>query len=68
MPAEAEGRLLEKYMRSIHPEDVPGVKAALERAIETGGGSEADYRIMQGEGSLLKRSAKSGTMVPPTRL
>ncbi len=49
--SEAEGGLLNKYMRSIHPEDVPRVTAALVHSVESGEDYEADYRIMQAAGS-----------------
>jgi PAS domain S-box-containing protein len=53
LPAsDADGGLLEKYIQSIHPEDQPRVKAALRESIESGREYDADYRIMQRDGSV----------------
>ncbi len=53
LPAsDADGGLLEKYVRSIHPEDVQDVLAALERSVQTGELYEADYRIVKPDNSL----------------
>ena len=51
-PSDAEGGPLDNYVRSIHPDDVPKVTAALNHALETGGNYEADYRIVQADGSM----------------
>jgi PAS domain S-box-containing protein len=50
--SEADGGLLETYVQSIHPDDWPKVSAALNRSVETGKDYEADYRIVQADGSL----------------
>jgi PAS domain S-box-containing protein len=47
--AEGEGALLDSYVRSIHPEDLPKVMAALDHSVETGEDYEADYRIMRSD-------------------
>lgn len=51
-PADAEGGLLDRYVRAIHPEDRPRVTAALERSVATGEDYEADYRIVRRGGSV----------------
>lgn len=51
-PSEGEGGLLENYGRSIHPDDLPGVTAALQHSLESGEDYHADYRIMQADGSV----------------
>jgi PAS domain S-box-containing protein len=57
-PSDANGRVLDAYIRSIHPDDLPNVTAALDRAVETGADYEADYRIVQADGSLRWVSAR----------
>ena len=49
---EADGGLLDHYLQSIHPDDLPKVSAALNRSVETGEDYEADYRIVQPDGSV----------------
>jgi PAS domain S-box-containing protein len=49
--AEADGGLLENYARSIHPDDLPGVMAALNNAVEHDEVYEADYRVVQADGA-----------------
>jgi PAS domain S-box-containing protein len=44
-PEEADGGPLESYLNVIHPEDRGRVVAIIGRAIETGEGYEADYRL-----------------------
>jgi PAS domain S-box-containing protein len=51
-PSDAHGGSLDKYIQSIHPEDVRMVTGALEHSIQSGEDYEADYRIMQADGSL----------------
>jgi signal transduction histidine kinase/ActR/RegA family two-component response regulator len=51
-PSEAEGGLLDRYIQSIHPDDWPRVAAALERSVKSGEDYEADYRIVQADGSV----------------
>lgn len=50
--SEAEGGLLGKYIKSIHPDDRPEVVAALKRAVEDDEEYEKDYRILQSDGSV----------------
>ena len=53
LPAsDANGGLLDNYVKAIHPDDVRNVMAALEDAIQTGEDYQADYRIVQADGSL----------------
>ena len=51
-PSAAEGGLLDQYVESIHPEDRPRVIAALDQSLQTGKDYEADYRIVQADGSV----------------
>jgi PAS domain S-box-containing protein len=51
-PTDADGELLDKYIKSIHPDDWPRVQAALELSAKTGAEYEADYRIIQPDGSV----------------
>ena len=51
-PSEASGRTLDSYLRAIHPDDLPRVAAALERSVASGEPYEADYRIVQADGSV----------------
>ena len=51
-PSEADGGMLDRYLQSIHPDDRETIAAALKRAVETGEPYEADYRIVQSDGSL----------------
>jgi PAS domain S-box-containing protein len=50
--ADARGGLLDRYKESIHPDDRDRVTAVLGRAVETGEDYEADYRIVQPDGSV----------------
>jgi PAS domain-containing protein len=43
---------LDKYIQSIHPDDWPKVSMALNRSVESGDDYEADYRIVQPDGSV----------------
>jgi PAS domain S-box-containing protein len=62
LPAsEAAGGELDKYVKSIHPDDVQPVRAALERSIGSGEDYAADYRIMQPDGSVRWVSARGRT-------
>jgi len=51
-PLEANGGLLDLYMASIHPDDVDRITAALNHAVARDELYEADYRIMQADGSV----------------
>ena len=51
-PSEGDGGVLDKYLQSIHPEDAGKTIAALNRSIETGEPYEADYRVVQADGSV----------------
>ena len=50
--SEGAGVLLDKYLQSIHPDDLGKMTAALNRSVETGEPYEADYRIVQTDGSI----------------
>jgi PAS domain S-box-containing protein len=59
LPAsDALGGSLDKYIRSVHPDDVDRVVAALERSVDTGNDYAADYRIVQPDGSARWVSAR----------
>jgi PAS domain S-box-containing protein len=51
-PSESDGGVLDKYFQSIHPDDAGKTAAALDRSVETGEPYEADYRIVQADGSF----------------
>ena len=51
-PEEAAGGSLESYMRAIHPEDQKQVDDTIRAAIERRGNYEAEYRIVQPDGSV----------------
>ncbi|AKJ27150.1 PAS domain S-box protein [Caldimonas brevitalea] len=51
-PTDGNGAVLGRYLQSVHPDDVPRIMAALDRAIATGEPYEADYRILQEDGSV----------------
>jgi len=51
-PSDASGSALENYLQSIHPDDLPGVTASLDRSVSSGEPYEADYRIVQADGSV----------------
>ena len=57
-PEEANGGLLDHYLASIHPDDVGRITAALDQAVAGGELYEADYRIMQADGSVRWVSAR----------
>jgi len=53
LPAsEADGSLLDRYLESIHPDDVGRTVASLHRAVAEDELYEADYRIVQPDGSI----------------
>ncbi|NBD12904.1 PAS domain S-box protein [Corallococcus sp. c25j21] len=45
-----EGLPLGQFVAAIHPEDRPGVEAAIARALETGGTYRAEYRVRRSDG------------------
>jgi PAS domain S-box-containing protein len=51
-PREANGGALDRYVEAIHPEDVARVMAALDLAVERDELYEADYRVVQADGSV----------------
>jgi PAS domain S-box-containing protein len=51
-PADNDGGPLEKYVEAIHPDDLDQTLAALSRSVESGEPYEADYRIVQRDGSV----------------
>lgn len=51
-PGEASDGSLDRYVAAIHPEDVGRVIAALNQAVERDELYEADYRIVQADGSV----------------
>jgi PAS domain S-box-containing protein len=51
-PSDGDGALLEKYVRSIHPDDVQNVMSSLQRSVQTGEPYKADYRVVQPDGAL----------------
>ncbi|KQY88269.1 hypothetical protein ASD35_11810 [Pelomonas sp. Root1444] len=50
--SEADGALLDRYLQSIHPDDVTRITTALERAVAGHGLYEEDYRVVQADGSV----------------
>jgi PAS domain S-box-containing protein len=50
-PSDAEGGLLDRYMQAIHPADRGKVTAALQHSVKASEDYEADYRIVQDDGS-----------------
>ncbi len=51
-PSDAQGGLLDKYIKSIHPDDLPNVISALQKSVDSGQPYEADYRIIQLNGTV----------------
>lgn len=51
-PSEAEGGSVDQYIDAIHPDDQARVTAALRRSVESGEDYEADYRVVQPDGSV----------------
>ncbi|HYB99975.1 MAG TPA: PAS domain S-box protein [Candidatus Limnocylindrales bacterium] len=49
---DANGAALDRYIEAIHPDDVARVTAALSRSVTEGDDYEADYRIVQQDGSI----------------
>ena len=50
--AAAAGAPMADFMQAIHPEDRPGLQSAIHRAMGTGEFFEAEYRLMQSDGSV----------------
>ena len=71
-PPDAAGGLLDDYVRSIHPDDVGITTAALSRCVETGESYEADYRLVQVDGSVrwvtARGLAERDSMGRPVRM
>jgi PAS domain S-box-containing protein len=62
LPASAaDGGRVDDYTRSIHPDDLPRVMEALDRAVQGDAEYEADYRIMQAGGALRWVTARGRT-------
>lgn len=51
-PEEAAGGSLESYVRAIHPDDRKQVEDEIQASIERRGDYEAEYRIVQPDGSV----------------
>ena len=51
-PSEGDGAVLDKYTKSIHPDDLGKTLTALNRSVESDDPYEADYRIVQADGSV----------------
>jgi PAS domain S-box-containing protein len=51
-PSAGDGALLDAYLKSIHPDDVGKTITTLNRSVESGEPYEADYRIVQTDGSI----------------
>ncbi len=54
VPAELgrKGVPLERFFGGIHPDDLPGTRAAIADALETGGDFAAEYRLVQPDGAI----------------
>ncbi|WP_353466589.1 PAS domain-containing protein [Sphingomonas faeni] len=54
VPAELgrKGAPLERFFGGIHPDDLPGTRAAIADALETGGDFAAEYRLVQPDGAI----------------
>jgi PAS domain S-box-containing protein len=51
-PSEGDGGALDKYLQSIHSEDLANTMEALNRSVATGEPYAADYRVLQADGSV----------------
>ncbi|CAM3059331.1 PAS domain S-box protein [Rariglobus hedericola] len=48
-----DGLPVDDFFKSIHPEDLPHVKATVQRSVSAGGGNfEDDYRVIQSSGGI----------------
>ncbi|GMU10651.1 hypothetical protein ASNO1_69050 [Corallococcus caeni] len=45
-----EGLPIDQFMASMHPEDRPGVQAAIARTLQAGGSYRAEYRVRRADG------------------
>ncbi len=54
VPAELgrKGAPLGRFFGGIHPDDLPGTRAAIADALETGGDFAAEYRLVQPDGAI----------------
>ena len=50
--AAAAGAPIADFMQAVHPDDRPGLQSAIRRAMDTGEFYEAEYRLMQSDGSV----------------
>jgi signal transduction histidine kinase/CheY-like chemotaxis protein len=58
-PARAlEGVPLEEPLQTIHSDDLPVIKAAIARCLESGGNYEQEHRVVRGDGSIRWVSAR----------
>ena len=56
---ETEPLEIEKILERIHPDDRNGVRLALEKAIESGVGHEAEYRVVSRDGEVRWVTSRS---------
>lgn len=61
----AVGAPLAEFTRAIHPNDWPRVETALQRATETGGAYEAEYRVLQPGGEERWVAARGRALLNP---
>lgn len=57
------GSHIDDFNRRVHPDDLPRVGAALERAVETCGEYAAEYRIVRPDGSVRWIAARGRALV-----
>ena len=50
--AAAAGAPIAAFMQAVHPDDRPGLQSAIERAMQTAEFFEAEYRLVQSDGSV----------------
>lgn len=58
-PEKGDGSPASRFLRAIHPDDRDAVAASLRRAVESGDRFEADYRVVQPDGSVRWVVARS---------
>ncbi len=51
-PSAGQGTSLDDYLQAIHPDDLERIVSALDHSVKTGAPYEADYRIVQADGSI----------------
>ena len=56
---------IEAFNARVHPDDLPRVTAALERAVETGGAYAAEYRVLLPDGRTRWVDARGRALVSP---